>query len=87
MLDRNHSYRATNATGGVRGWDIPPGGGLMPDKAPSQPTDLSVLLQSGLWRQLFGLNSYSFEPPSSNPQAAWTPSPTPSRARYRMWCN
>jgi monoamine oxidase len=67
VLDRNHSYRATNATGAVRGWDIPPGGGLMPDKSPSQPTDLSALLQSGLWSQLFGFNSYSFEPPMFEP--------------------
>ncbi|MFN4171504.1 MAG: flavin monoamine oxidase family protein, partial [Pseudorhodobacter sp.] len=67
VLDHNHAYRASNATGGRRGWDIPPGGGLMPDKVPSQPIDLSALLQSGLWSQLFGFNSYSFEPPMFEP--------------------
>ena len=67
VLDRNYTYRASNDTGGVRGWDIPPGGGLMPDKMPSQPTDLSALLQSGLWQQLFAFNSYSFEPPMFEP--------------------
>ncbi|MFN4131344.1 MAG: flavin monoamine oxidase family protein, partial [Paracoccaceae bacterium] len=67
VLDHNYNYRASNATGGVRGWDIPPGGGLMPDKVPSQPIDLSALLQSGLWQQLFAFNSYSFEPPMFEP--------------------
>jgi monoamine oxidase len=55
VLDRNYRYRAGDDVGGVRGWDIRPGGGLMPDKKPSQPVDLSPLLQSGLWEQIFGL--------------------------------
>ncbi|MCC5973019.1 MAG: FAD-dependent oxidoreductase [Rubellimicrobium sp.] len=67
VLDSRHAYRATEATGGVRGRDIPPGGGLMPDKVPSQPAGLSALLDSGLWGQLFGFNSYSFEPPMFEP--------------------
>jgi monoamine oxidase len=67
VLDRNYAYRASDDVGGVRGWDIPPGGGLMPDKSPSQPVDLSVLLQSGLWEQLFAFNGYTFEPPMFEP--------------------
>ena len=67
VLNDRYAYRASDDTGGVRGWDIPPGGGLMPDASPSQPTDLSALLQSGLWAQLFGFNSYSFEPPMFEP--------------------
>lgn len=67
VLDRNYAYRPSDDVGGVRGWDIRPGGGLMPDQSPSQPVSLSALLQSGLWEQLFGLNSYSFEPPMFEP--------------------
>lgn len=67
VLDRNFRYRVSNDVGGVRGWDIPPGGGLMPEKKPSQPVDLSPLLQSGLWEQLFGFNGYSFESPMFEP--------------------
>lgn len=68
VLDRNYSYRISNDVGGVRGWDIRPGGGLMADKSPSQPVDLATLLQSGLWEQLFGLNSFSFESPMFEPE-------------------
>ena len=67
VLDRHYAYRASDDVGGVRGWDIRPGGGLMPEKRPSEPVDLSALLQSGLWEQLFGFNSYSFEPPMFEP--------------------
>ncbi len=67
VLDRNLSYRASDAVGGVRGWDVRPGGGLMPSKKPSQPVDLAPLLQSGLWDQVFGFNSYSHESPMFEP--------------------
>ena len=63
VLDKNYKYRVSDDVGGARGWDIRPGGGLMPDKKPSQPFDLSTLLQSGLWSQMFGLNTYSHEAP------------------------
>ena len=67
VLDSDFSYSVSDDLGGVRGWDIRPGGGLMADRKPSQPVDLSPLLQSGLWEQLFGFNSYSFEPPMFEP--------------------
>ncbi|MFN4098973.1 MAG: flavin monoamine oxidase family protein [Pararhodobacter sp.] len=67
VLDHNLRYRASDDLGGVRGWDIPPGGGLMPEQKPSEPLALSPLLQSGLWQQLFNFNSYSFEPPMFEP--------------------
>jgi len=67
VLDRHYRYRASDDLGGVRGWDIPPGGGLMPGQEPSEPLELSPLLQSGLWDQLFNFNSYTFEPPMFEP--------------------
>ncbi|MDO9526593.1 MAG: flavin monoamine oxidase family protein [Gemmobacter sp.] len=67
VLDRRDRYRASDDVGGVRGWDIHPGGGLMAEKSPSQPIDLSPLLQSGLWDQLFNFNSYTFEAPMFEP--------------------
>lgn len=68
VLDSRYDYRASDDLGGVRGWDIPPGGGLMPDPIPSQPIALSALLHSGLWDQLFNFNSYTFEPPMFEPE-------------------
>lgn len=67
VLDRNYSYRASDDLGEVRGWDIRPGGGLMAEKKPSQPIDLSPLLHSGLWDQLFNFHGYRFEPPMFEP--------------------
>jgi monoamine oxidase len=67
VLDRDYGFRVSDDLGGVRGWDVPPGGGLMADKKPSQPVGLSALLQSGLWEQLFGFNSYTFESPMFEP--------------------
>jgi monoamine oxidase len=67
VLDRGYGYRVSDDVGGVRGWDINPGGGLMPGKKPSQPVDLSALLHSGLWEQLFAFNSYNFESPMFEP--------------------
>ena len=67
VLNKDLEYRASDDLGGVRGWDVRPPGGLMPDKRPSEPVDLSPLLQSGLWDQLFNFNGYSFEPPMFEP--------------------
>lgn len=67
VLDHRYRYRVSDDLGDVRGWDIRPGGGLMPEKQPSQPIDLSPLLQSGLWEQLFAFNDYLFEPPMFEP--------------------
>ncbi|MDD7972777.1 flavin monoamine oxidase family protein [Roseinatronobacter alkalisoli] len=67
VLDRNYRFSVSDDLGDVRGWDTRPGGGLMPEKSPSQPIDLSPLLQSGLWDQLFNFNGYQFEPPMFEP--------------------
>lgn len=67
VLDGDYRFVASDDLGDVRGWDSRPGGGLMPEKKPSQPVDLSPLLHSGLWDQLFNFNSYRFEPPMFEP--------------------
>lgn len=67
VLDSQYRYRVSDDLGGVRGYDVRPGGGLMADTKPSEPIDLSPLLQSGLWDQVFNFNSYSFDPPMFEP--------------------
>ena len=51
-LDDNHAYRANIESAERRGYDTPPGAGLMPTGVPSQPIELSALLQSGFWQSL-----------------------------------
>src|SRR5258706_3490533 len=51
-LDKDNRYLASHESSGRRGYDVPPGGGLMPKPVPSQPLALSELLQSGLWAHL-----------------------------------
>ncbi|WP_313135880.1 flavin monoamine oxidase family protein [Paracoccus jeotgali] len=67
VLDKDLRYRSTEALGEYRGWDVLPGGGLMPEKEPSTPMDLSPLLQSGLWNQILNFNSYEHESPMFEP--------------------
>ena len=51
-LDRDGRYRKSEASSVVRGFDVDPGGGLMPDAALAEPDALPELLRSGLWRNL-----------------------------------
>jgi monoamine oxidase len=51
-LDRSGRYQMNDFTASRRGWDIDPGGGLMPDPQPSQPQAFNALINSGLWRHL-----------------------------------
>ncbi len=67
VLDKNYRYMRSDALGDVRGWDVLPGGGLMPDQVPSTPMELSPLLQSGLWRNLYIFNEYQHEPAMFQP--------------------
>lgn len=67
VLDRDYRYRVSDEVGNIRGWGVLPGGGLMPSAEPSTPTDLSTLLQSGIWDQLFGFHTYSHEPSMFQP--------------------
>ena len=51
-LDKNYRYVAGPESSSRRGYDVWPGGGLMPAPAYSQPMDFSGLLASGLWNYL-----------------------------------
>ncbi len=51
-LDRNFRYGAGALSSSRRGYDVWPGGGLMPAPVPSRPLDFSGLLQSGLAQYL-----------------------------------
>jgi monoamine oxidase len=51
-LDDNYAYRKSVESSERRGWDVPPAAGMMPRGEPSDPIELSALLQSGLWQSL-----------------------------------
>jgi monoamine oxidase len=51
-LDDNYRYGKTVEASERRGWDVPPGAGMMPLGVPSEPIELKALLQSGLWQSL-----------------------------------
>lgn len=51
-LDNRGRYSAGRASSRDRGFEVPPGGGLMPAPLPSTPLDLPGLLASGLWHPL-----------------------------------
>lgn len=60
VLDKDYRYVASHAVSDYRGYDIDPGGGLMPLATPSQPIGLQELLQSNLWGQIGVGNIYEF---------------------------
>lgn len=60
-LDGEYRYRANLDSGKRRGYDIAPGGGLMPAPKGSQPLELSDLLRAGLWRHLAAGHDYDFQ--------------------------
>ena len=51
-LDKSYRYGTGEASSERRGFDVSPGGGLMPAPVPSQPLAFDGLLRSGLWRYL-----------------------------------
>ena len=60
-LDGQMRYRESELTSDRRGYEIDPGGGLMPLAKPSKPLELSDLLQSGLWRYIASGQEYEFQ--------------------------
>lgn len=51
-LDKDLRYTASRASSERRGYEVPNGGGLMPEPVPSKPIAMTELLRSGLWRHL-----------------------------------
>ena len=60
-LDAEFRYREGIATSAWRGYEIDPGGGLMPPSKPSRPFEFSELLQSRLWRYIAAGQAYEFQ--------------------------
>ncbi len=51
-LDMNYQYRKSDPVSGVRGYEIPPGGGLQSVPTDSEPLPFQQLLNSGLWASI-----------------------------------
>ena len=58
-LDKNYRYTAGAESSNRRGYDMLPGGGLMPSPVPSKPLALKELIKSGFWRHLAEGNDQS----------------------------
>ena len=67
VLDKDYRYVRSHDTGVYRGYDIYPGGGLMPASKPSNPIPLESLLQSGMWADLSNFNIEVHQPTMFQP--------------------
>jgi monoamine oxidase len=62
VLDQQYRYAASRDTSESRGYEIDPGGGLMPQPKFSSPLPFNELLQSGLWGYLVTPFDYDLMP-------------------------
>ena len=60
VLDKDYKYVAGRATSIQRGYQVDPGGGLMPEAEFSQPIPFRELLDSDLWQYLSQLMLYEY---------------------------
>ena len=60
-LDAQFRYQQNELTSMRRGFDVDPGGGLMPMQKPSEPIGMGELLQSGLWRHIGSGQGYEYQ--------------------------
>lgn len=60
-LDEGLRYRRGPDTSNRRGFEVDPGGGLMPAPEPSQPVALADLLKSELWQHLIHGQEYDYQ--------------------------
>jgi monoamine oxidase len=58
VLDKDYRYVASAQTSEARGFQVDPGGGLMPRAVPSTPLNPDDLLRSGLWANLTSFSDY-----------------------------
>ncbi|MEP6940691.1 MAG: flavin monoamine oxidase family protein [Rudaea sp.] len=66
-LDKQMRYTASANLSDVRGYDVDPGGGLMPRGVPSTPIARGDLLRSGLWNYLTTPLDYDLSPAMFQP--------------------
>jgi monoamine oxidase len=59
-LDKEFRYAAGASVSDYRGYDVNPGGGLMPLAVPSKPIGLSDILQANMWGQIGFGDLYEF---------------------------
>lgn len=67
ILNKDYRYQRSHDTGTYRGFDVYPGGGLMPDSKPSDPIPLNALLQSGMWSDLSNFTVHNHHPTMFQP--------------------
>ncbi len=67
VLDSRYRYVKHDGLGDYRGYDVLPGGGLMPASEPSTPLPMGPLFESGLWQDLFTFNLYEHAPAMFQP--------------------
>jgi monoamine oxidase len=66
-LDSNYAYKANLISGDFRGYAREPGGGIGAAPVPSEPIDLSTILESRLWRYLRNFALHEFQPTMFQP--------------------
>lgn len=59
-LDKDLRYVAGPGVSFKRGYDVDPGGGLMPRAVDSKPLDFKALLDSGLWTNIAQFQEYEY---------------------------
>ena len=67
VLNKDYRYERSHDTGFYRGFEVYPGGGLMPESKSSKPIPLNALLQSGMWSDLSNFTTYSHHPTMFQP--------------------
>ena len=67
VLDKDYRYARSHDTGTYRGFNVYPGGGLMPNAKPSDPIPLNALLQSGMWSDLSNFTVHNHHPTMFQP--------------------
>lgn len=61
VLDKDFRYVKSRATSVRRGYDVDPGGGLMPEAVFSQPLAFKDVLNSSLWKSLSSMQMYEYQ--------------------------
>ena len=60
VLDQNYEYKKSDAVSNVRGYDVPPGGGLNSAQVNSDPMARKELFNSSMWLSRFSGQDHGF---------------------------